>query len=351
MAKSKTRYVLFFDGTWNDPQDRTNVYKLARSLPDCDEDTDQRFFYDPGVGTAALGKLAGGTTGYGLSENLQEGYDWLARRYCEGDEIYVFGFSRGAYTARSFVGLIRKCGLLHIVTPDLLDLAESLYRDKAIEPDAVECLKFRENYSREVRIRMIGVWDTVGSLGVPGTTLTHRGYFSWHDTQLSSIVDYAAQAMALDEHREAFDIEFWTSDDGGNKKPDNVDVEQRWFIGAHANVGGGYGDDALADLSFVWMQQKAQAAGLKLKLATAPAEACMTPIRDSYKEFGGGAYAMIKGALEPGDGRHVRRYDTNDAKKKAVNVTVDPSVWERWQRDAKYRPKTLVKAKLTPPGV
>jgi uncharacterized protein (DUF2235 family) len=325
MAKSKTRYVLFFDGTWNDPQDRTNVYKLARSLPDCDEDTDQRFFYDPGVGTAALGKLAGGTTGYGLSENLQQGYDWLARRYCEGDEIFVFGFSRGAYTARSFVGLIRKCGLLHIV-------------------------RFRTNYSREVRIRMIGVWDTVGSLGVPGTTLTHRGYFSWHDTQLSKIVDYAAQAMALDEHREAFDIEFWTSDDG-NKKDDNIDVEQRWFIGAHANVGGGYGDDALSDLSFVWMQQKARVAGLKLKLASTPADACMTPIRDSYKEFGGGAYAMIKGALEPGDGRHVRNYDTNDGKKKAINVTVDPSVWDRWQRDAKYRPKTLVKAKLKPPGV
>jgi uncharacterized protein (DUF2235 family) len=350
MAKPKTRHVLLFDGTWNDPQDRTNVYKLARSLPDCDDDIDQRFFYNAGVGTDRFGKLAGGVTGYGLSDNMLEGYDWLARRYCEGDEIYVFGFSRGAYTARSFVGLVRKCGLLHIVTPGLLELAENLYRDKDKDPDGPECRQFRASYSREVRIRMIGVWDTVGALGVPGTTLTHRGYFSWHDTRLSSIVDYAYHAMALDEHREAYDIEFWTSPDG-TWKPENTYIEQRWFIGAHANVGGGYGDDALADLSFLWMQQKAIEAGLKVKLVDCAPTACMAPVRDSFKEFVKGGYAFFKDLLQPGDGSHTRSYNIGNKNEKAVNVTVDPSVWLRWKQDAQYRPRTLVAAKLNPPPV
>lgn len=347
MPQPKTRHVLFFDGTWNDPQDRTNVYRLARNLEDFDGKVEQRFFYDAGVGTEAFSKVAGGATGHGLSANLQQGYDWLARHYRHGDEIYVFGFSRGAYTARSLVGLIRKCGLLHIVTPDLLELAEGLYRDKDIAPDAPQCALFRHHYSREVRIRLLGVWDTVGALGIPGTHLTHRGYFSWHDTELSKIVDHAYHAMALDEHRETFDIEFWTSADG-TRKPENLDVEQRWFVGAHANVGGGYGDDPLAELPLLWMQEKAVAAGLKLRPCVLPAGACLAPVRDSFKEFGKGAYAVVKGALNPGDGRHHRAYDRKDKDRIAVNVTIDPSVWERWEQDPKYRPRTLTKARLKP---
>jgi len=103
---------------------------MCRSIADYDGDIRQRFFYDPGVGTLPLTRLRGDLSGYGLSENLLQGYDWLARRYAAGNEIWIFGFSRGAYTARSLAGLIRKCGLLQITTPDLLAAAEELYRDK-----------------------------------------------------------------------------------------------------------------------------------------------------------------------------------------------------------------------------
>jgi uncharacterized protein (DUF2235 family) len=104
--------TLLFDGTWNDPQDRTNVFRLCTSPADHAKDRGrQRFFYDPGVGTNRLTRLRGGLFGYGLSRHLRKGYDWLARHYAQGDRIFIFGFSRGAYTARSLVGLIRKCGL------------------------------------------------------------------------------------------------------------------------------------------------------------------------------------------------------------------------------------------------
>ncbi|GAB2714828.1 DUF2235 domain-containing protein [Halomonas garicola] len=259
---TKQRLILFFDGTWNDPQDRTNVFRLAQHIHEYDGDIRQRFFYDPGVGNGKFVRLAGGAFGYGLSKNLRQGYDWLARRYAEGDDIWIFGFSRGAYTARSLAGLIRKCGLLRIVTPGLLDRAEEIYRDKKLKPDDEPCDIFKRHYGRTPRIHFIGVWDTVGALGVPGTRFTEQRKYSWHDTELSSIVDYAYHAVALDEHRAAYEVPLWVSRDG-RKKPGNREVEQRWFIGAHANVGGGYGDDPLADIPLQWMSEKASDAGLK----------------------------------------------------------------------------------------
>ena len=168
---NKQRLIVLFDGTWNDPEDQTNVYRLSRRIRDYDGDIDQRFFYDPGVGTSKWSRFRGGVAGSGLSENLMQGYEWLARRYREGDEIWVFGFSRGAYAARSMVGLIRKCGLLHISTPKLLVDAEQLYRDKNEAPDSDRCVEFRRAYSREVRIHFLGVWDTVGALGERGTSV------------------------------------------------------------------------------------------------------------------------------------------------------------------------------------
>ena len=118
---TKQRLIVLFDGTWNDPEDQTNVYRISRLIRHYDGDVRQRFFYDPGVGTSKWDHFRGGIFGFGLSKNLRQGYEWLAKRHTDGDEIWVFGFSRGAYTARSLVGLIRKCGLLHVVTPSLLN--------------------------------------------------------------------------------------------------------------------------------------------------------------------------------------------------------------------------------------
>ncbi|GAB2884803.1 hypothetical protein GCM10027046_11690 [Uliginosibacterium flavum] len=359
MSGNKQRLVVFFDGTWNDPQDRTNVFRMCSCLADYDEEVPQRFFYDPGVGTSKLTRLQGGMFGTGLSKNLMEGYDWLARRYMEGDEIWVFGFSRGAYTARSLVGLLRKCGLLHVSTPDLQVAAEKLYRDKSAGPDDPPSERFRRQYSREVKVYFIGVWDTVGSLGIPGTMISERGLYSWHDTQLSKIVEHAYQAMALDEHRAPYDVVQWVGENG-LKKPENVDVEQRWFIGAHADVGGGYGDNPLADdnplsdISLLWMQQKAVAAGLKFVPVVPAPKAFKTEPHDSFREFAGGAYAVLRGVLHAGDGRFYRCFeqeckDSEGKVSRGVNVTVDPSVWQRWASVPDYRPPTLVAANKSAP--
>ena len=142
---TKQKLILLFDGTWNDPEDQTNVYRITRLIHDDNDGVRQRFYYNPGVGTSKFQRFTGGAFGYGLSTNLQEGYDWLARRYSEGDEIWIFGFSRGAYTARSLVGMIRKCGLVHVVTPGLLDKAESIYRNRDLHPDSEVCTGFKES--------------------------------------------------------------------------------------------------------------------------------------------------------------------------------------------------------------
>lgn len=346
------RHIVLYDGTWNDPSDRTNVFRLARHINDRDANgVAQRFKYDAGVGTGRFGKLLGGAFGVGLSRNLMEGYEWLAKSYREGDEIWIFGFSRGAYTARSLAGLIRKCGLLDVYTPKLLTQAYKLYRNTRKHPDGEECSSFRATYSLEPDVHFIGVWDTVGALGIPGTAISQTGAYKWHDQQISKKVKYAYHAMALDEHRKSYDTTLWTTPDG-LKKPENVDVEQCWFIGAHANVGGGYGNDALADLSFAWMMQKARAAGLALKPFTPKPDAHLGAVVDSFKRFLRGAYASVSAIFRPDNGRHYRdvRGPKQEDKSLAVNVTVHESVWRRWNSQDKYRPPTLVKAGLTPPA-
>lgn len=345
--RAKERLIVLFDGTWNDPEDLTNVYQLSTMLEEDDGEIHQRFFYEPGVGTATGDKLRGGLFGYGLSQNLLKGYDWLVKHYLEGDEIWVFGFSRGAYTARSMVGLIRKCGLLKTSTPDLLQRAETLYRDKSARPDGSECMAFRQTYSKEVRVHFLGVWDTVGALGIPGTMISENGFYAWHDTELSKIVSYAYHAMAIDEHREAYKVAMWTNE-GGSKKPENIDVEQRWFIGAHANVGGGYGKDPLAGIALAWMLEKAHAAGLKLKPFKAAPDAYLTNPTDSFKAFAYGLYGWFKGVFKKGDGRFYRPYAVTQGPLTAVNVSIDETISAKWRAQADYRPPTLVDAHIDP---
>lgn len=340
---TKQRLILLFDGTWNNVADNTNVYKLSCLIPEYDEEIYQRFFYDPGVGTKLSEKFLGGITGFGLSQNLMEGYDWLAKRYMEGDEVWIFGFSRGAYTARSLAGLIRKCGLVRTVTPKLLQEAEMLYRNKNIHPDSSETLAFRQKYSREIDIHFLGVWDTVGQLGIPGTIFTEKGKFTWHDTELSKIVKRAYHAIALDENREAYDVALWT-DMNGDKKPEQIEVEQRWFIGAHANIGGGYKDDPLSNIPFTWMLDKAQDAGLKLNRFSRNENAWQTLPTDSFKLFLDGAYKIYKQIVEKGDGRFYRKYDKDYTNKPAVNISIDDSIWKLWKNNLKYRPQTLIRA-------
>ena len=343
---AKQRLIVLFDGTWNDYEDRTNVWRLATLLHDYDDDIRQRFFYDPGLGTSKWDRFMGGAFGYGLRKNLMEGYRWLAEKYVEGDEIWIFGFSRGAYTARSLVGLIRKCGLVHIHTPRLIKKAEQLYRDKSETPDGPECKEFKKLYSHEPDIHFLGVWDTVGALGIPIPQL--KQYFAWHDTELSKIVKNAYQAMALDEHRKIYNVSLWTSPDGKKKKA-NDNVEQRWFIGVHANVGGGYPSDSLADLSLEWMLNHARQQGLSVAPFKCAANAWQAEPVDSFENFLMGGYAWYRRLRYKDDARFIRRFNSNAEGAKAVNVSVDDSVWSRWQdKGYNYRPQVLVEADIKP---
>ncbi len=324
------KLVVLYDGTWNTTEERTSVIRLAELIAgQSDDGAEQLTFYDKGVGTHALDRVIGGTFGYGLSDNIRDGYCWLAENFRPGDDLFCFGFSRGAYTARSLVGLIRKCGILRTASKHLVHQAYDLYRDKDISPDNSEAKVFRASFAfeQETRIKFIGVWDTVGSLGVPVTGVPFsRDFYEWHDTNLSRIVDHAYHALAIDEHRKDFAPTVWTA-----LKAGNIDVEQRWFIGAHSNVGGGYRNDPLPNLALAWLQRKAKACGLHFKSDVAVnAEDALANINDSYGEFMFGLYKRFKGGK-----RHYRAFG------RGVNETVDESVWKRWAALPEYRPPTV----------
>jgi uncharacterized protein (DUF2235 family) len=318
--------ILLFDGTWNNKRTRTNVIRMRDGIRTSGRDDPQQpCFYDEGVGTKWWNRLSGGAFGRGLSENIQEGYAWLSRRHVPGDAIYVFGFSRGAYTARSLVGLIRKCGLLNSVTKETVSAAYEIYRAKDVHPDDPRAAEFRARHSRETRVRYIGVWDTVGALGIPISQIPFsRDFYQWHDTELSKIVDYAIHAVAVDEHRKDFSVTLWSK-----AKPENVKVEQRWFAGAHSDVGGGEGG-ALPNLALRWLQDTAEEAGLVLQDKVQPGpQDSLGPIADSFGDFMFGIYRFFKK-------RHHRVFGAG------ANEIVDESVWQRWRADPSYRPPSLL---------
>ncbi|HEU4568586.1 MAG TPA: DUF2235 domain-containing protein [Marmoricola sp.] len=264
------RLVMCCDGTWNTPDEvkdglpcPTNVVKLALAVADRGEDgVEQRVFYHPGVGTKRSERVRGGAFGYGLSRNVRETYRFVVENYEPGDELFFFGFSRGAFTARSAVGLVRNSGILQRAHLDRLDQAYALYRSRAAHPRGVEATLFRRSWSWESRIRCIGVWDTVGALGIPlGGPLAGLVNKRWafHDTQLSSHVDNAFQALAIDEQRRPFVATLWQPSDA---PAPGQRVEQVWFSGVHSDVGGGYADAALADVALLWMADRARSCGL-----------------------------------------------------------------------------------------
>jgi uncharacterized protein (DUF2235 family) len=225
---------------------------------------EQKPFYNEGVGTGRLDHLLGGAFGWGISKHVRKVYRFLVKEYEPGDEIFLFGFSRGAYTARSVAGFIRNCGILKPEYRDKVGEAYKLYRrwDEPSKPTGADAVKFREQFSYDqVRITFIGVWETVGALGIPVlipglTPLKH--FVEFHDLKLSSYVDHAYQALAIDERRRPFAPALWEV----QTPPGRQTVEQVWFAGVHRNVGGGYPDTELSDRAFEWMIEKAAACRL-----------------------------------------------------------------------------------------
>lgn len=256
------RIVVCLDGTWNEPSDNkrsTNVVKIMRAVRQSAESgKTQIVFYDKGVGTGGtIDKFRGGAFGRGLEDNVQDGYRYLANNYEVDDEIYIFGFSRGAFTARSLAGFIGVCGLLDRTTMGLMGRAWDLYRTPKAERDPAEVDEIQSKARHPVKIRCIGVWDTVGALGVPIEALNwiNGGRYQFHDTTLGKDVDCALHAIAIDEKRGPFAPTLWQSPE---PITDRI-VEQVWFPGAHSNVGGGYPDAGLSDLALDWMIKRVRA--------------------------------------------------------------------------------------------
>ena len=263
---AKRRLILCLDGTWNsnDKSDKvTNVVKLLRAIPAVDaQGVSQVLYYGRGVGTGKGEKIRGGFSGIGLDDNIIDGYRFLGNNYHPGDEIYLFGFSRGAYTARSLGGLINLAGILQpTCLGGVLDEVVKIYRsdqhDKHSAISQLDGLKRHE----QVKIKCIGVWDTVGSLGIPGDwakqlSFASRWYF--HDVHLGPLVEVALHALAIDEKRGAFPPTLWERPKDQAPRPQQT-VEQVWFAGVHSNIGGSYSDDRLSDITLDWMIKRLRA--------------------------------------------------------------------------------------------
>ncbi len=330
------RIVLCFDGTWKKPADEdlpadqqveTNVRRFFESVQDSGSDgVQQAKWYDEGVGTRWYNRFVGGALGAGLEKNILDGYKFLAQNYQDGDEVYLVGFSRGAYTARSLVGLIRNCGLVFNKRLALrIPMAYGIYRTRGDGPDSEAARAFKSMFAREIKIKFLGIWDTVGALGVPLEVLEQLNmkFFEFHDTRLSAIVEHACHAMAIDEHREAFDICLWNPE----TEPAQ-DLEQRWFIGSHCDVGGGYAERELSDISLRWMQDKAAALGLALMPVATDTEQFRGEYHDSYSGFLRGAYAKK-------NARHYRAVGVT----RFGHETIDDSVARRRKEDRSYEPQ------------
>jgi uncharacterized protein (DUF2235 family) len=264
------RLVVFCDGTWKSADDMatTNVVKAMDAVEPVGADgVSQILFYERGVGTGnILDRLSGGIFGDGLSASVRNGYRFLAQNYAPGDEIFLFGFSRGAYAARSLAGMLRCCGLVRKEHTGRISEAYGIYRMRdpggADKPAAVA---FRRAYAQEVRIQCIGVFDTVGALGVPVGRMLRmlsRKKYGFHDTALSSKVDNAFHALAIDEGRYTFEPSLWNATSTATQR-----VEQVWFAGAHSDVGGGYPESGLSDGALLWMLERAGEAGLTIRPA------------------------------------------------------------------------------------
>lgn len=351
------RLAIFLDGTWNEEGDNTSVWRLRSLCAPVDEKgARQLIFYDTGVGTAFGEKVRGGLYGFGIDEHVTKAYEWLVENYNDGDQIFIFGFSRGAFTARCLAGLVSICGIVRPGTPlgvgqlyaryGKVDRNHDSIRELLRKSEAGE-LKAPEReqawllkYSRRVEIEMLGVWDTVAAIDLPG--------FAKHDfldPNLRHDMKNAFHAMALDEHRHRFAPTLWTQSRPKRFGLPKItrpyeSVEQRWFVGAHANVGGGYPNDFLPQIPLKWIAEKAKGCGLHLRDEVEIEEgAIKDPVADSYAPFLHGLYKHASAEYFRPVGEAVREgaeYYTQN-----INETIDASVFEKWRVDETYRPDNL----------
>jgi uncharacterized protein (DUF2235 family) len=279
------RLVICCDGTWQRlyGDALTNVALTARAVATRDaQGHPQIVFYSEGVGASLSGlSLWQGMTGGDLDDNLLEAWLFLNLNYEPGDQIYLFGFSRGAYTVRSLAGLLRKIGVLRRAHVDKARDALDIYRTREFAADSPETERFRTAHAIawprlaapftappcDLRIRYLGLWDTVGSLGIPRLLPVSIGLnkgYEFHDTALSRSVQFARHAVAIDERRAAFAPTLWSNVDAFNTPGSAPRVAQMWFPGDHGGVGGGEAR-GLSNCALMWVLEGAERAGLAVE--------------------------------------------------------------------------------------
>lgn len=321
------RIIFCADGTWDDDSKHTNVYKFYKALTTSSEQLPN---YSDGVGADGnpIIRLLGGAFGTGLWQKIKDGYTKVAHAYEQGDSVYLFGFSRGAYTVRALAGMIAACGLpTKDFSQDVVNTAWDAYRatDAAQRQNILAKLKNANMFAAEVT--MIGVWDTVGAVGIPsvfgGVDPILYGFLN---TSLNPKIRHAYQALAIDERREQFHPTLWEPAVGTGQT-----VEQVWFSGVHSDIGGGEPQagaesTALSDLTLGWMMTKASALGLTFdmdvfKSYTVPlrAELSLDTLHNSW--------TIVNGIPLP--------------RKIPDNAVIANSVALRLQHDSSYRPDNL----------
>ncbi len=249
--------VICCDGTGHEyGRNNTNVvetYSLSV------KNNDQIAFYDPGVGTGGweyneesglLRAKHDSATGHGLQKNVEDAYRFLMESYDKDDRVYLFGFSRGAFTVRSLAGMIYKCGLLRSGSDNLVEYASKIYNTEDNDEIAAG---FKIAFSRSCPVHFIGVWDTVRSL------VLNAGK-KFHNARLNPEVKYGYHAISIDEKRKDFPPCLW---DESRTTADQI-IEQVWFAGVHSDVGGWYDERGLSNVTLRWMMDKAIKCGMQV---------------------------------------------------------------------------------------
>lgn len=251
--------VLCCDGTNNEiAGDQTNVLRLFRMLV---RDASQLIYYDAGVGTKAdptaqwplrrfIRKRLDAAIGVSIRANVLEGYRFLMQHYDAGDRIFLFGFSRGAYTIRALAAMIKRCGLLHPEYSNLVEYAWAVFTDEDRSGDRHALFggsaRIKKVFGRDVEIHFVGVWDTVSTFGWIWDLLTIP------NTDTNDSIRHVRHAISIDEKRSSFQPSRF-------KPPRGQDCKEVWFAGVHADVGGGYleKEAGLARIPLAWMVQEA----------------------------------------------------------------------------------------------
>ncbi|WNC70059.1 DUF2235 domain-containing protein [Thalassotalea nanhaiensis] len=276
------RLIICFDGTWNNPEQEengvttpTNVYRLKNCISATANSSEvtQKVFYHPGVGGEEIGlidEFLGGALGIGINRHISSAYHWLGLNYREGDEVFLFGFSRGAFSARSLAGFLGK-GLVNLQG---ISAEESWHRVETAfnsgYKDKMPQNQWAKNHwsffhdKGAIPITFLGVWDTVGALGIPDdleiiNLFDRKDSWQFHDTKLADHIEHARHAMAMDEKRSSFTVTRWS-----NVKEHN-DAVELWFPGVHSDVGGGYQDSDLSNGALKWMIKQSKSFGLEFR--------------------------------------------------------------------------------------